>query len=372
MGKTLIFGGSFDPPHNEHVRMCKYAMSAMSADALVIVPTYLPPHKSRGYLSFDERCELISLAFSGMNFSIDRIEQERARDNYSSEILPILAKKYSDVAYLIGGDSIACFDTWHKPEEVAKACPIVAVAREGYGDVREKVDFLQKKFGGDFTVLDYEGKDISSSGLRASLLLGENSDDIPQSVMETIRSRGLFNRYAEYVEKLKSYQTDELFAHSKAVVKRAVDFNVKHRMRQNFDHVFLSALLHDNAKQRPSLDGLSVPDDAVGTPVLHQFLGAEKAKRDFGIDNEDILSAIRYHTTARANMSTLEILIYTADSLSDDREYEPIPELREVAKRDFRAGFLQTLKYTYDKLTSNGKPVYPLTLEAYEYYIKNE
>ncbi|MDE7372739.1 MAG: bis(5'-nucleosyl)-tetraphosphatase (symmetrical) YqeK, partial [Clostridia bacterium] len=290
-------------------------------------------------------------------------------DNYSCEILPILKEKYGDITYLVGGDSIANFDTWCKPEVVATVCPIAVVAREGYGDIRAEVEKIKQKYGGDFTVLNWVGKDVSSSMIRAKLLLGEYADEILFSVMSEIRELHLFENYKPFVERLKSYQTEELFAHSLAVVKRAVDFNSKHHLRQNFTQVFLASLLHDNAKQRPSLDGLSVPSDAVGTPVLHQFLGAEKAKRDFGIEDSAILDAIRYHTTARADMTMLEKLIYTADSLSDDREYEPIPKLRKIAIEDFEKGFLATLEYTYDKLATRGGSIYPLTLEAYEYYI---
>ncbi|MDE7097345.1 MAG: hypothetical protein K2O47_07630, partial [Muribaculaceae bacterium] len=58
ISKALIFGGAFDPPHKEHVAMCKSAMKELGADKLVIVPTYMPPHKDAGFLSFEERCEL--------------------------------------------------------------------------------------------------------------------------------------------------------------------------------------------------------------------------------------------------------------------------------------------------------------------------
>ena len=112
MSKTVVFGGAFDPPHKEHVDMCKNAMSALNMDRLVLVPTYLPPHKNVGFLSFDERCELAEIAFEGIDFVIDRIEYERGRNNYSCEILPILKEKYGDIAYLVGGDSISHFDTW--------------------------------------------------------------------------------------------------------------------------------------------------------------------------------------------------------------------------------------------------------------------
>lgn len=71
-------------------------------------------------------------------------------------------------------------------------------------------------------------------------------------------------------------ESAELYAHSVQAVMRAVDLNSRHNLRQDFDKVFLAALLHDNAKERPSADGLDVPSDSIGTPVLHQFLGAEK------------------------------------------------------------------------------------------------
>ena len=98
-------------------------------------------------------------------------------------------------------------------------------------------------------------------------------------------------------------------------------------------------------------------------------MGAEKARRDFGVEDEDILNAIRYHTTAKADMTMLEKLIYTADSLSDDRTYDPIPALRRIAEADFEEGFKATLAHTVDKLKAGGRPIYPLTLDAYNFYI---
>ncbi len=369
MAKTLIFGGAFDPPHIEHVAMCRAAMKELDIDRLVIVPTYLPPHKSAGMLSVETRAKLIAAAFEDMRPVVDFIERERGGNNYSALVLPILKEKYGDIIYLVGGDSLQHLSTWYKPEEVLKICPIAVCGREGYEDVKETAQRAQSEYGGRIIPLEYMGRDVSSSMLRARLLLGEEPDTLPKAVLDIIENEGLFEQYFPMIEKLREYQTDELFEHSKAVVKRAVDFNSKHDLKQPFEKVFLAALLHDNAKQRPALDGLSVPKDAVGTPVLHQFLGAEKARRDFGVTDDDILDAIRYHTTAKADMTGLEKLIYTADSLSDDRMYAPIPELRRLAIEDFEAGFKATLKFTYDKLLSRGKGIYPLTVEAYEYYI---
>ena len=105
MSKTLIFGGAFDPPHIEHVAMCKSAMQELDIERLIVVPTFYPPHKSAGFLTFEQRCDLINVAFDGLNFAIDDIEKVREKDNYSAINLPLLKEKYGDTVYVIGRDS---------------------------------------------------------------------------------------------------------------------------------------------------------------------------------------------------------------------------------------------------------------------------
>ena len=137
MEKTLIFGGAFDPVHKEHVAMCKSAMQELGISKLVLVPTVTPPHKSAGFLSFQDRCDLLKVAFEGVDFVIDDIENAREKDNYSALTLPILKEKYGDIVYLIGGDSLEYFDTWYHPEKIVQVCPIAVCAREGYDDIRD-------------------------------------------------------------------------------------------------------------------------------------------------------------------------------------------------------------------------------------------
>jgi nicotinate-nucleotide adenylyltransferase len=373
--KTVVFGGAFDPPHLEHSRLTKFACKFLGAERLIIVPTHNPPHKSGGSLAFEHRVQLAKMAFADCApvVMVDEIEQQRALDgcqyNYTSEVLPILKAKYGDIVYLIGGDSVEHFDTWHKPEDVGKVCPIAVVGRAGYHNIDEKIDILTNRFGGEFIRIDFDGQDVASSTIKAKLLLGIKPEGILDDVYDYLTKNKLFDKYKPWLEKLEQYQSPELFNHTKNVVLRAVHLNSLHNLKQDFDKVFVSALLHDNAKERLSLDGLNVPKDSVGTSVLHQFLGAEKAKRDFGIDDKDIIDAISVHTTACKNMTTLQKLIYTADSTSYDREYSPIPELREVGDKDFHEGFLVVLRYTHNKLLKNGKSIYPLTLDAVNQYL---
>lgn len=374
---TIIFGGAFDPPHSEHANMLKNAVSELGADRLVVVPTFRPPHKSEGFLPYSARIDLVKIAFDGIigDFVVDEIERERAESgekyNYASDVLPLLKEKYGNIIYLIGGDSVEYLPTWHEPEKILSVCPVAVVGRKGFENVSSSVRKIKDKFGcGDFRILSYVGEKVSSSRIKAELLLGLHPSNLSVGVIDYIEKHGYFKEYATWLNMLKTYQDPELFEHTLSVVLRAIDLNSTHNLKQDFKKTFEAALLHDNAKRRPSLDGLDVPSDAVGTTVLHQFLGEKKAERDFGVTDSEILSAIRYHTTAKANMSVFEKLIYTADSTSYDRDYEPIPALRKIADEDFEEGFKAVLKYTYDKLASAGKPIYPLTLNAVEYYLK--
>ena len=372
---TVIFGGAFDPPHLEHSRLTKIACDFLGAERLVIVPTYKPPHKSGGTLAFEHRVALAKIAFKGCadEIIIDNIELQRANEgysyNYTSEVLPLLKEKYGEIVYLIGGDSVKYFDTWHKPEDIVKICPIAVVGRYGYDDISDKIDYLTNHFGGNLIEIDCEGKEIASSTIKANLFMKRKPEGISDDVYEYLTDHQLFDKYGIWLDKLKDYQSPELYNHTENVVLRAVYLNSLHNLKQDFDKVFQASLLHDNAKERPSLDGLKVPEDAIGTSVLHQFLGAEKATRDFGVEDEDILHSILVHTTACGDMSTLDKLIYTADSTSYDREYAPIPELRDIGDNDFEEGFRAVLRYTHNKLLKSGKEIYPLTLEAIKQYL---
>ncbi len=372
--RTIIFGGSFDPPHIEHIELCKEAIRTYNPDRLVIVPTCYPPYKSKGYLSFENRVELCKIAFGSLckEVVVDAIEKDMQGENYTSNYLPKLKEKYGDIMYIIGGDSLERFYTWHKPEEIVKICPLIVVPRNHYQDVNVLIDKYKKEIGGEYLVLDYVGDHCSSTIIRAKLLLNlDPGEDITKDVLNYIKKNNLFDDYDNVLDQLHSYQSEDLFNHSIHVALMAVTLNTRGDLRLDFTKVFLSGLLHDNAKQRKELDGLDIPKDAIGSPVLHQFLGAEKAKRDFGVQDEDILNGIRYHTSAKADMTLFEKLIYTADSVSEDRTYEPIPKIREIALKDFNKGFLTVLKHTYFSIIDRGLPMYKLTQEAYDYYKKD-
>ena len=97
---------------------------------------------------------------------------------------------------------------------------------------------------------------------------------------------------------------------------------------------------------------------------LHGPVGSYVAKHEFKIEDEDILQAIRYHTTGRAGMSNLEKIIYIADMIEPNRKFSGVEDLREKAKEDLEKAMTVVCTYiTF--LIEKKQPVYPDSFHCY-------
>ena len=83
------------------------------------------------------------------------------------------------------------------------------------------------------------------------------------------------------------------------------------------------------------------------------------------ITDEEILGAIRWHTTGKAGMSLMEKIIYTADFISADREYPGVDTVRKLAEISLEHAMLYTCRYTIEDLVRHDRPVHPSTMELY-------
>ena len=137
---------------------------------------------------------------------------------------------------------------------------------------------------------------------------------------------------------------------------------------------YVAGILHDIAKEmyfREQLDVLSginfFPTNYSTKTyrVFHGFVGSIYAKRKFKIDDEDILNAIRYHTTGRKNMSMLEKVVYNADCISMDRKFEGIEYFRKVAMVDLNVVIIDKTSKAMQNSLRKQKPILIDTLEAY-------
>ena len=106
--------------------------------------------------------------------------------------------------------------------------------------------------------------------------------------------------------------------------------------------------------------------------VLHGFVGAIVAKEKFGIEDEMVLDAVKYHTLAKKDMSTLEKIIYIADYIEPGRDFPGVEELREITREDLDKGVLKGLENTILFVIKQGNLIHPLTIEARNFLIMQE
>ena len=101
--------------------------------------------------------------------------------------------------------------------------------------------------------------------------------------------------------------------------------------------------------------------------ILHGITGSAYVKYELGIEDDEILSAIRYHTTARANMSLFERIIYLADFTSADRTYPDVDVMRKLVDIDLYEAMHYSLSYTIKSLVTKASAIHPDTLYAYNF-----
>ena len=139
----------------------------------------------------------------------------------------------------------------------------------------------------------------------------------------------------------------------------------------NPDSAYLAGLVHDCAKEldaettKEQLRGFGfeiTPEFEKCPALLHGPLGAYLAKRDFGIDDPDILNAVYYHTTGRAEMSTLEKIIYIADFIEPSRSFRDVELVRGIAYEDLDAAVLCEAEMLIVFTLMKGKYLHPASL----------
>ena len=146
--------------------------------------------------------------------------------------------------------------------------------------------------------------------------------------------------------------------------------------------LYTAGLLHDITKEttpKEQLKYLSESDiiltniEKNALKLWHAKSGAEFVKNRLGIEDEEIISAIRFHTTAKKGMTIFEKLLYIADFTSLDRDYPGVDDVRRAADRSIEDAMFEGLSFTICDLSKQGKPIHPDTFEAYnEITLKRE
>lgn len=168
--------------------------------------------------------------------------------------------------------------------------------------------------------------------------------------------------------------SEKRVAHVAGTESEAV--RLAHHWGENDEEAAVAAILHDCTKKLSHDEqlklcreyGIVIDKNEEATPkLLHAKTGAEVAKRQFGV-NSRIYEAIRWHTTAKPDMTLLEKIMYLADYIEPTRDFEGVEELRELAYEDIDKAMALGLKMSIEEITAKNTVPYKDTIEAYLWY----
>ena len=388
MKRIGIYGGTFNPPHIGHVRAALAAVRALELDKLLVIPDRIAPHKvlPEGSATAEQRLEMVKSAFAGEPaVEVSDMELRREGVSYTVDTLRQLRQQYPDgeLTLLMGTDMFLSFHTWRCPEEILSLAGLGVFYR---GDKGEKAAIEAKKAemeaaGAKITLVRNEIVDISSTDLRRMLVFGCAAPFLPNGVGACICAGGLYGTD----RCLKALPMEEL---ERVVVSLLKPSRVKHVLGCRDTAVELAkrwgadetdaaraGILHDITK---ALDGplqLTLCGE-YGTMLdefskkypktLHALTGSLVAERIFG-ENPAVVSAIRSHTTGKANMNVLEKIIYVADYMEPNRDFPGVERLRELAFADLDGALKLGLEMTLEHLKDQGAEVSPESRDALAY-----
>jgi predicted HD superfamily hydrolase involved in NAD metabolism len=172
----------------------------------------------------------------------------------------------------------------------------------------------------------------------------------------------------EIIEAVKEQMPERRWKHTLGVRETAVI--LAERFGEDKDKADLAAILHDVCKYWPIQDQEAIirennlPQDLLhyDKQLLHSHAGAYVAETRFGIKDEDILNAIRFHTSGREQMSKLEKIICLADYMEPGRDFPGVDKIRKLAETSLEEALIAGFDSTISFLIQQGKKIYPLTV----------
>ncbi|MBE6854778.1 MAG: HD domain-containing protein [Ruminococcus sp.] len=182
--------------------------------------------------------------------------------------------------------------------------------------------------------------------------------------------------FEENTALLRARLSKKRFTHSVNVAAEAKKLAV--RYGEDEDKAYFAGLMHDVCKELPSEEqeelmlagSFDISPEERDTPKLwHGIAGAFYLQFTLGISDSDVLNAVRYHTVGRAGMSRLEEIVYLADLVSEERDYNGVEEMRKLAYTDLNTAMLEGIRFSLQSTLGKGGFIPLSTLEAYNQYI---
>jgi nicotinate-nucleotide adenylyltransferase len=242
----------------------------------------------------------------------------------------------------------------------------------------ETIRDLNARFGERIFLLDMEKMDISSTEIRHRFAKGKSVRAlVPRPVEDYAYAHHLYSEPLSF-DAVKAILQKRLspkrFVHTLGVLKEAV--KLARHYGASVEKARWAALLHDCAKEystdkkKALCKQWGIPLDGSHTAQIdltHGPMGAESAKRDYYVNDPEILQAIRFHSTGHKTMTVLDKVIMLADFIEPYREdYPPLAQMRGLAYTDINKALRIGIKYTIKEEEQAKNPVHPASFDALE------
>lgn len=375
--RLLIYGGTFNPPHLGHADALSCAAEYLHADAVLVIPAGIPPHKAlaEGSPEASERLRLCELAFEGAEVS--PMELRREGKSYTVDTLEHISaeKPGAELYFLIGTDMLLYMEQWHDFRKLFTLCTLAALPRaEGETDeLARQAAHLRRTYGAKIEIIPKTPLPMDSTSLRAALPQRGGADALSDAVYSEIIRLRLYGAKPDLAwlrEKAAAYLKPSRIAHVRGCEETAA--MLAERWGEDPQEAAEAGILHDITKRLTTDEQLRMAEnygimlntyDLSAPKTLHALTGAYFAREHFGVP-DTVFSAIEWHTTGHPDMSTLDKIVYLADFIEPNRDFPGVQTVRELAFRDLNGAMIAALQMSMDEIRRRGAEPHPRSAET--------
>ena len=391
--RLAVLGGTFDPFHFGHLAVADAVMRNFAPKRFLFIPAGEPPNKiGRKKTDREHRFGMVLSSICRYpRYDVSRMEIDRPGVSYTVDTIEELKKTClpnAEIFLCVGADTFLEILTWKDTTKLLGLCELVVVSRSGSPETVSFANRLRSENDCKIHHIDMPLLEISSKMLREKLA---NRQDVkcfmPNEAEEYAKKHRLYSleetaltpeRFEDVKARLKQVMSARRFLHTLGTIEESERL-AKH-YGADVNKARWAALLHDctkeysAAKKHMLCEMWNIPLDEIlisNIDITHSLLSSESARRDYNVQDEEVLRAIQYHTTGNKNMSLLDKIIYLADFIDPYRDdYPPHEKIREYAYKDINKALLIGHKFTMEDLKERGKPIHPWSKAAQKEFQK--